>query len=274
MTLVKELNLPIPSTFQIHEPSVLEPPFIIKNSESRKGREVYFIKDKPALNKVYDFLSSKEAYVPSLGGLVTYDASIENKKFIKQEYIKTPSNHFTTYRITVSCVGEIFSSCITYSGTTKNSPQLLQSTYLDNWTNKDLLTLTDSPFYIGSQKIVSNKSAGGGWIVINRTTNSKLPSNTEKRILREHGLDEESPKTPALLKNLSINIAKYLGSKGKGMIFGIDWIQSTDNRLYYIETNVSPAAMPYMYSHQNGEGTHQDGMTTMLRETIKNIAQQ
>ncbi len=270
--LIKELSLPSPETQKIKDlQNIPKFPFIVKNPESRRGREVYLIENIETFNKLKNFLNSKGVIVPSLGGHVSYDPSFEYEKFICQKYIKSPTKYFTTYRITVGCTGEVFSKCLTYSGNTKDGGVILETSPKKLINNRDLLTIIDSPFFLMSPKVVSNKSTGGGGIVLEPIDGSKKPTQEEIEILIEQGLNQNFPKAPEVVISKSVQIAKYLGKNKQGLIFGIDWIQSEDGSIYYLETNINPAGKPFLYTHYNGTGTHKDAMVEMFKKIFDSV---
>lgn len=272
--MAKDLGLPVPATRRIAErEGDISFPFIVKNPESRRGREVYLITDLETFDRLKSFLSSVVADVPSLGGRVEYDPSFEAAKLVRQEYIKTPSERFTSYRVMVGCAGEIFSCCMVYSGNKRRDGVIAETVAKEGrWHKRDLLKLPDSPFFLGTPKVVSNKSAGGGVIVLDPLPASKPATDEEKTILSAHGLDPANPRAPQAIKDLSVRIARYLGDHGKGLVFGIDWIQSEDGRLYYLETNTCPAGAAYLYTHRAGKGTHAEAMIEVFAAIMRTLA--
>lgn len=272
--LIDTLRLPTPKT-KIFSPinEDISFPFILKNPESRKGREVYLVENFEMVEKIRSFLESSLVFIPSLGGEIFYDPTFEREKLIYQEYIETPSDYFTTYRVLISCTGTIFASRLNYSENTKDSLDLLVPQTTTGWHKRDILISKDSPFYLSSKKVVSNQSANGGGIVLDPLPTSKKPSVLEEEILTNHNLDPFHPSLPVVIRDYSIAIAKYLGSRKKGLIFGIDWIQSKDDQFYYLETNLSPGSKSFIDTHQSGIGTHEEAMRTMFHKILKDITE-
>ncbi len=274
LKMIYILGLPIPLTKKVSEATKADVfPCIIKNPESRKGKEVFQIDSFKTFGIFQKFLTSSTVLIPSIANeIIHYDPTIEREKFIYQQYVSTPSEFFTSYRVMVSCAGDVITSALLYSENSKNSKELLQLKNKGKISkNTDILVIPDSPFFINSQKVVSNISQGGGIIVLEPAGNSKEPTDVEKCILKDHNINSDTPRLPEAIKEKSKLIGKYLGESGIGLFYGIDWVQSKDGEYFYLETNLSPMCTFYVNAFMKGVGTHEEAYVLIADNILRQL---
>lgn len=228
------------------------------------GADKYLIETEEQRRSLIGFWSGKEG------------EQIDKDSFTFKEFIDTPGDHFTSYRVIVSARGKIMASAILYSGHSKDNPEYKTSgrdpetlgmagtrllSYLDT---------EESPYYLHSRRFTSNIAGGGGCIPLNPTERSRNISDAERSILMSHGISEAA-ELPELIADQASRIGASLGRK-MGLVVGIDFIQDKEGNVYYLETNAGPGVDTYLAVHNNGEGDIQDGYRMLMRDALTDIA--
>lgn len=179
------------------------------------------------------------------------------RSFDLQEFVDTPSDRFTSYRVLVSASGAILASSLYYSGQTKaDQDKIAKKRPVDKigWGDVvyDFLTTPGSLVYLESRKFQSNQSLGGRGIVLDPGPHAKAMNAQDRKILATHGIDPDSPSLPAEIARLSTLIGRYLGPKN-GVVMGIDWLQDRQGNYYYLETNFGPGPVAYIDAYHGGD---------------------
>jgi hypothetical protein len=182
----------------------------------------------------------------------------QTRGYSYDQFIETPGEHYTSYRVLVSATGEVMASSLHYSAETKDDEQPLTTPgsvhELDmiGASLSDYLTAPDSLVYLGARSVVSNRSKGGNGIVLDPTPESKPTSDKDKSVLRDHGLDEDKPQLPEIIREQSQALAQAFG-KQQGIVLGIDWIQDKETgEFYFLELNAGPAPGAFADAHLGG----------------------
>jgi hypothetical protein len=268
--MINNLKLPIPTTRKLIdlEKDNVSYPFIIKDPESRRWRNVYFIEDNEMLETFLSFLDSSSATIS--WKKIEYNASDLKKRLLYQEYIETPSECFTSYRVMVSCTWSVMTSTLLYSGNKKYQKEFTSKE--NNITDfTDLLIIENSPYYLRSQRVTSNVSGWGSDIVLNPLPQSKKTNSYEQGLLWQHWLDTSYPEVPQLLIKASVEIANYLNEIWEGLIYGIDRIQDKQGRYYYLETNITPSTWPYQAKYSEGKW-YKETILHLYRKTLEELS--
>ena len=129
------------------------------------------------------------------------------------QFIETPSDHFTSYRIITFADGTILGAILQASERTITS-----SGYTD---------------------ITSNHATGSVQIPLNPIEASKFISEHDYAILREHGISRESVQLPAELKKQASKVARLFSQYGV-VWGGQDWLQDRKGNFYFKEINFFP----------------------------------
>ncbi len=159
------------------------------------------------------------------------------RSFTFEQYIQTPSDRFTSFRIVADSFGYSHSALLLYSSTTKEDA-MSKVRDLSSSSKKarlyDLYLLDpESPFYIPTPSIVSNHSMGGGQInFLYSEAVSEEQAEIQQNILKAHGFDLNNPKLP---EHLLVH-AKDLGWRfGQEYIFtGLDFIMDAQTGKFYL----------------------------------------
>lgn len=266
-------------TTNVHEPLTLEfidesfpkklpnLPFLLKNEKRDGGIDKILIKTSEQLEifktfyeEINDY-SFQEAIIRAkkkwfLGDDVVFkedgtsNSPIEISRinykqrlktdFVMQEFIQTPTKFNTSLRVVTSSSGDILCASLKYSKPDLNKNDVkcgLIDRYLSN---------PESPFYLGSEDIISNTVAGGNSILIGKENYS----NIEKEILQAHGINPNNVNIPEDVVEAAINIA--INCKREiGAISGIDFILDNKTKQWkYLEQQEYP--MMYTYCEAYG----------------------
>ncbi|MCR4314269.1 MAG: hypothetical protein NUV84_03415 [Candidatus Uhrbacteria bacterium] len=161
-----------------------------------------------------------------------------------QEFIETPGDHYTTYRVLVTATGDIVAAALFYGVHRKSEEKKINdgSVESSDW-SVDILGMTGHSDYLRSRDVRSNLAQAGEFILLKINEASDVTqherTDEEREILSEHRLDVAHPILPPILEQQAVHIAKTVGRK-KGLYLGIDFIQSRDGKFYWLETNTGP----------------------------------
>lgn len=246
-------------------------PVILKYIYAQRGEYKYVIDTPEQLNKLGRFFldSSLDKRLNQRNSLRT--------GFDIQELIETPSERFTSYRILVTLNGDILATELYYSN--KPNPSDIIQEDISIWDMRpssnlfDYFVAPDSPVFLASRNVLSNRSQKGTGIVLNRNSWSKPINPEEEKILIAHGLDPKNPKLPEKLREQCSIIAKKLGLQ-RWVVMGIDFIQKvgTDD-YYYLETNPWPWSGAFMdtYLDKYGGLSEEEIQIEMLKVALDKI---
>ena len=209
-----------------------------------------------------------------------------------QEYINTPSNHFTHYRIFTLGDGTIVGAVLGVSGNRKDQPVRRacpsEYSYEDTLTedfqrrkasipqSELLITLWGarfydhvlSPLYLGLLDVFSNHSNGGTQIALTPASESKVASDYEKVILVEHGINPDVSLLPVRLEAMAKQVARIFAPHGL-LYTGQDWLQDRDGNFYFVEVNSGPGLEIFNTLHNFGRGDE----TTAMRIGTRKLAE-
>lgn len=175
--------------------------------------------------------------------------------WVAQEYINTPSDYHTSFRVLVDAFGEVYygkllrSACKkgleTLTLSDKSSSDPIEAATQINYALNNLLRHPQSPFYLGAKKIVSNVLEGGKAILLNGNNVTDLE---DIKMLRAHGIDPQNPQVPAKI----LESAKRIGTACRGLYpyIGIDFIMDGNLNPYLLEVNSGPMMEPIDFGIQ------------------------
>lgn len=161
-----------------------------------------------------------------------------------QEFIETPGDHYTTYRVLITATGDIVAAALFYGVHRKSEEKKIDDGSVESFDSSiDILGKTGHSDYLKSRDVRSNLAQAGKFIPlrINEASDvtTRKRTDEEREILSEHGLDVAHPTLPSILEQQAVHLAKTVGRK-KGLYLGIDFIQSRDRKFYWLETNTGP----------------------------------
>lgn len=265
--LIEGITKPLTVSFPIDSfPSLLPPlPFVLKNEESQGGMEKFLIKTTEQieiLRRFYDEINTyaREKSIERVKQQWSYYKDLEfgenghsnrgvsiqfvdykkefHKNMVLQEYINTPTKYNTSLRVLTSSSGDILCSSLKYSDVVVGEGKKYYGLF------DRFLSDSSSPYYLGSESIVSNTVAGGESILLGRDNYSMI----EQEILAAHGIDPHNADVPEDVMRACCNIAINC-SREIGAIYGMDFI--FDEKLgqwKYLEGHEYP--MLYSYAEK------------------------
>lgn len=290
-------DIQIPKTVR-YDDFIIGPffPVVIKFWKGKSGLHKYKIDDSETFKKFQNWMEQ-------FG---------DKEEWVCQEYIETPSDSYSSYRVLVTCTGEIVASQIMY-GPEKTDNMLVDKSQEKNATDDPKWLLTDftsefclTPLVIHSNRLLAKtyKKYGGpgriaslapgaglerneyvqeligGRIVLDPIARSHSISKRERDILKAHKLDPIAPKLPRKLHAVSSEVARRLCWDGEKRIkelwLGIDFLQNTrDRRMLLVEANRRPSLAAIRDLNGGVDKLSDVGALTWLtRRVIVDIAQE
>jgi hypothetical protein len=192
------------------------------------------------------YLIENEAQFQKFHSLINYFSEYKlSNMFEAREFISTPSDRYTSYRIVLSASGEPIAAGLLYSGHTKDQKKVIEVPRDRTWDQigdnmLDGLENPISPFFLNARDTRSNINQGGGVIPLMGGRNARHITLEEEGILSEHGVDPRHIQVAhKLLEQVTIigeNIGKYYG-----MAVGVDFMQDVKTgKFYFLEANSGP----------------------------------
>ncbi len=169
-----------------------------------------------------------------------------------QEYISSPSNRHTSYRIMTSATGDIIAAELLYSHHTKDQDKRIVDK--NEWPKGEGAHLFNpkSSVFLNAKDVRSNMAQGGGSIILEPSHTSKPINDAEREILKAHGLDTQHPIIPETIRRQASIIGKTTG-RNKSLYVGIDFIQDARGHYYWLETNASPGPGTFIDAFHYGQ---------------------
>lgn len=160
-----------------------------------------------------------------------------------REFVETPSNRYTSYRIMMSASGEYFGGLLNYSRIIKNQGEVVCNDRLDECGGvlriiKQQLENPNSFHYLGARDIRCIPRQDAIPLLGERLV--RPLTNEEESLLEAHDVDPGRPCVPpAMLANAQA-IVRYCGPR-LGILQGLDFVQDK-----YLEINSDPGASTYI----------------------------
>ena len=202
-----------------------------------------------------------------------------NDFFEFKEFIPTPSNRYTSYRIITSATGEVIAAGLLYSAHTKGEKKTIQVPSDRTWNNPgDLKTNglenPTSPFFLNAIDARSNIQQGGRCIPLLGGERARRVTSEEEEILVAHGIAPFSIEIPEILAEEAESIGKGIG-KFYGLAVGLDFLQNHDTgEFYFLEANAGPGGQTFLECWFNGDTSLSaaDGQRALLGQCFASIA--
>lgn len=279
-TLVRESLAEIPNLARVPEQSfgsMDEDAVELLKQEIDSGRPVMFAYQKRDRGHAKYLIDNSQqvAVMQNLGeayreqtGQQLYD------HFMVRQFVETPSDFFTSYRLVVTAAGEVQAAGLLYSGHTKASGRRMIRT-CDDTGDERLRFMTrhfedpNSPYFLDAIDARSNIMCGGDMIPLMGNNRQPLREG-EANILEAHGIEPVKPEVPQTL----VTYARQIGSVARRaeLVVGVDFIQDKDNNPYLLEVNLGPTGRAYNICHLGGQASMTDAMYHARVEAIDQIA--
>ena len=224
---MQKAGIPTPETMEVEEYlATRDGPAVLKPRVLYQGNSVLYL-EKEQIERFFD-----EKTWHGKHGKVRARNIPQPGKYFVQEFIETPSDRFTSYRVVA--VGDIIVGCvITASGQTK-------SEIMNGVKAKDFYQILARMF--NTYPIVSNVAAGGIQIPVSHDSYKQFREleEWEKQALMAHNIDPDNLGIPEPLRKLATSAGRVAAKYGL-LISGQDWLQDRDGRVYFSEVNKYPA---------------------------------
>jgi hypothetical protein len=227
MEIARQHGIPIPRTWTVEEylASSRELPIVLKHIQLNGGDSVFYF-DRP---KQIEIFLGEGLYPKGVGPII--------KNHIVQEFIDTPSNHFTNYRIVTLSDGSIVAAAINISGKRKDQLKRLREPG-PFYPGRSIHDCIDSPYFLDRYDITSNVFQGGHSVPLG--FGPRNLGEDDIATLHEHYIDVSTLDLPTKLKELAIYTAKVFARYGF-IISAQDWIQDDKGNFYLLENNYHPS---------------------------------
>lgn len=238
-------------------------PAVLYHKESSHGANKYLIESEEQ-HKIAD--AWHRAWV-------AYKEPLLKEDFVFRQFIRTPSDRATSYRIVVTGAGDIIGSALLYSRDYSDADA-------DKYITSDLppedlgicsslhtewLEVPASPFYLHSRQFTSNVAQGGGCIPLNPNEYSRPITPEEQEILRQHGIENQQLPEPLA------EAAKAIGKYCRRALTAVDIIQDTDGNYYFLEENQMPGVQTISEVWNYGRDDTAAAYRIMLRKAMESI---
>src|SRR3989338_2953048 len=228
--IAREAGIPIPQTRTPAQYLAAGAPLpaVVKGTQGTCGDEIFY----------FDLPQQVERFFGKKGWEKLGLAPPAEDKYLIQQFILTPSDHFTHYRIFTLGDGTIVGAMLTASADRKTEVQRISEPGPFG-TGSNFFTNVDSPLYLGYIGVTSNAAEERSQIPLNPNQNSARITPYEGEILAAHGLDPINPQLPQRLQKLAAKTARAFSRYGCAY-GGQDWIQDCNDNFYFLEINRSP----------------------------------
>lgn len=183
-----------------------------------------------------------------------------------REFITTPSEHYTSYRVVTSPEG-IIAAGLLYSAHKKNEMQVIQGfnpnyqpITLDTnmWGRSPMTAFEDprSPLFLQALDARSNVDCGGNCIPL-MGENRRKTTVAEEVILEAHGIDPENPMLPERISEPAMSVARKVG-RIASLVSGIDFLDDEQlTTAWFLEHNPLPGTSTWNACWNAGQSTDQ-----------------
>lgn len=191
-----------------------------------------------------------------------------------KEFVTTPSDRFTSYRIITSSKGDVLFSSLLASSTTKSQEAFIQSPSAPEDLGQlgssllDYLEVPESPLYLRARHFTSNFGMGGSIIPLNPTEHSRPITPEEQAILAAHNIQDQQ--VPQVVIRSAKAIAAHLGPQA-GLAFGLDFIQDPKGTIYFLEANAGPGVQAVNEVENYGNQDIETGYRILMERAIDSV---
>lgn len=232
---IEDLGIRQPSTLPLSallDGDSMEMPFVFANHYRDGGVEKFFVETDEQFAVVERFASELH--------------TTRRSNYELREFIPTPSDRYTSYRVLVDGGGNVLASGLLYSQQTTYCNKSILGPVGDSQDRFGIRSNMFTPF----TDIRSNLNAGGEVIPLMGQYAQLPKSPHEAQILQAHGIDPNQPETPADVLQQARNIGELV-CKRAGLVVGVDFLADADrdNEPFFLEYNGWPGAKTYHACH-------------------------
>ena len=239
-------------------------PVVAKEPGLDEGSGIFFIETSEQWGKFKSFIENVTPFY--------------KKIFVFQEYILTPSERFTSFRVMVDATGSVLASSLIYSGHEKSTEETdrvdIPFSELEQLGANllDQLRHPASPYYLAARKMFSNCAQGGGLITLNPRKLTTSPQNKmENGLLTAHGIDPVTRKLPPVLSAAASTLGRTL-VKEQALYAGLDFVPEAETgRHLFMESNPTCGLLTYAAAKSLREADYVVQKETVLDEVLRNL---
>ena len=228
--LARVPNLRMPATTNLldayAQSAEFNRPYVLANTKDNNGYGKFLIETPEQHAKVMAYAAYRHESARGIQVLAG---------FAVREYVETPSDHFTSYRV-VATPQNIVAAGLLYSAHKKSEAKIVN-------VGSSELTSPDSPFYLASRDVRSNVNLGGTVIPLMGEGREYITSE-EREILAAHNIDPDNPNVPRTIREQTPSISHIYG-RVTDLHYGIDFIGDG----VYLECNSGPGLRTYEACH-------------------------
>jgi len=288
-SIAKLAGIEQPREFEHSEILTLHKPFVVKFPTADRGESVFLLDGRGSIakflvyanehfNSSWDRNQSKEKIEAAKHAIESgqWDwegfSEMEVSDFwIFQEYIETPSDFYTSFRILADAYGNIHYGTLLRSLQPKGVKRVVDRdpnpidhsfTYLHN---------PESMYCLDTPDIVSNAAQGGIGIHLN---GMRIEDEANRNVAEAHDIDPDNPRIPQQLKDKASKVGILM--KRVFPFTGVDFIYDRDLKDFFLEANTGPT----LFSEGLGVSKEEirrkkgkeDGQEYLTRVLIRRIA--
>jgi hypothetical protein len=212
-------------------------PFVAACKLAGRGHCKYLISNRRQLDRLIEFCHDNR----SLNWADYFEI---------RDYIQTPGDRFTTFRVLVSASGVPLAGGLFYSAHTKTSGLTVTMDRMDDVHGvvrelKQALEDPTSPYYLAALDVRSNLACGGYCVPLMGPGSRRRLSAAERHLLDANGIDPDRPELPPGILEQTKLAGKRLGPR-LDVALGLDWVvPAALDRHFLIEVNTDPGAGVY-----------------------------
>lgn len=195
--------------------------------------------------------------------------------FERQEFIETPGQYYSSFRIVADAWGNIQYGQVCKSKEPKSKkmpPELvdfnpnesLDEACRGGWELYLLLQHPESPFFLDSRRFVSNISSKGERILLD---GNPVRKRVNRQLLENLGIDPDHPTVPSVLQESASELGRFC--RPLWPFAGLDYMKRQENEAYYfLEANIAPqlAAEPL---NMDGRSSQKARQLEMMQRVIR-----
>lgn len=231
--------------------------FVLARKDLERGKGKYLIDTKHQVAILGRLLDVEDNY--SL--LDFYDVL---------EYIPTPSEHYTSYKVVTNPRAEVLAATLVYSRHKKNAfdhvvelPNLQSTDDL----KRVLFEYPESEAYLGAKAVMSNSGGGLQIPLMGDYSGTLRPGEAE--ILEAHGIDPSHPAVPEELLSLVGQLQPL--TRLAGLVSSVDFVQHQETRkFYFLEVNAGPGPTTFARCWL-GDSEQSNFYEAMYRHSIRSL---
>jgi len=269
-------GIPLPTRFDITEVLDHPQPVVAKNTTTDRGEGKYLLEtDEQKVRFIAYLLHERrlqtigvrsivpgyldELFTSVRSGNFDADALREISRemgFVQEEFVKAHGEYYASFRIVADAYGTVHYGQVNRSKLKKNQllptqihaarkiwdyPISIPKPPVDRSRESWLLEeCHESPFFLGSRKIVSNVMAGGYPVILDGKPKKEV---IDRKLLTDLGIDPDVPQIPQELLGASSEIGQAL--RGYVPFVGIDFIKRGGTEEFVLlEANIGPGLRP------------------------------